>query len=107
MAADQVSRIQARADQFVMVFDGRHDDLGRIPAVQFASPRRTMGMNGNGDLVFVAELIEAVKTVLAGIGADRLDTERLAIFENLLVGLVILGKVLDSVTNRRNFIVPT
>src|SRR5712692_8414679 len=75
--------------------------------MQFPSADGTMRMNGDGDFVFVAELVDAVKAVRRGIGAHGLDAERFAILKNLLVGVVIVGKLLDAIADWRDLIVST
>ena len=57
---------------------------------------RAVRMNADGDLVLVAQLVEAVEAVRVGVGAERLDAERLAELEDLLVGVVVLGEALDA-----------
>src|SRR5437867_2385173 len=74
--------------------------------MQFPSAGGTMWMDGDGDFVFVAQLVEAVKAIRRGIGAHGLDAERFAILKNLLVGVVIVGKVLNAIADRRDFIIP-
>ena len=74
--------------------------------MQFPFADRTMRMNGDGDFVFIAQLVEAVKAIRRGIGAHGLDAERFAILKNLLVGVVIVGKVLNAIADRRDFIIP-
>src|SRR5205807_2092972 len=68
--ADQVARVEARADERVVVFDRGENDLGRIPSVQVL-PLRPVRMNADGDLVLLAQFVEAVEAVRGRVGTDR------------------------------------
>ena len=91
-----MARVQARANQRMMILDRLHDNFGRVPAVQLAAAGRAMGMNGDRDLVFIDELVQAVETIRARVRTEGLDAERLAEIENLFVGVVVAVETLDA-----------
>ena len=83
-----------------MVLHCRHDQFGRIPAVEFFLALRTVRMNGDGDLVFLDELVQAVEAIGVGIGAEGLDAERFTKLEDFLAGVVILGEGMHAEGDR-------
>ena len=56
------------------------------------------------DLVFLAQLVEAVEAVRVGIGAEHLDAEGLAELEDLAIGVGVLGEVLHAPAKRRDLV---
>src|SRR5262245_32852033 len=61
-------------------------------------------MDGDGDLVLLAELVEAVEAINRGIGAEVLQVQQLGELEDLLVGVVVLGEALHAPGNRRDIV---
>src|SRR5262249_35058746 len=96
LGANQVAGVQTGTDERVMILDRSHDDLGGVPAVQLAATAGAVWVDGDGDLVFVYEFVEAVETVRGGIGTERLDVEFLGEGEETLVGIVVLRESLDA-----------
>ncbi len=89
--ADQMAGVQASSDKSIMVLHGRQDHVGRVPAVQVVA-LRPVRMDANGDLVFVAQLVQAVEAVRVGVGAEHLQAERLAQLEVLAVLVRVLAE---------------
>src|SRR6185503_16067228 len=79
----------------MVILDRLQDDLGRVPVMELLAGG-TMGMNADGDLVLVAELVEALETIGGGIGTEHLEAECFAEIEGAFVGVVIPGEALDA-----------
>src|SRR5262249_27968754 len=105
LGPDQVAGVEAGADERVMVLDRGHDDLGGVPAVQLTAAGGAVRVDGDGDLVLVHELVEAVEAVRRGVGADVLDVELLGEGEDALVGVVVLVKTLNAPGDGRDAVV--
>jgi hypothetical protein len=101
--ADQVPRIEAGADQLVMVLHRLHDDLGGPPLVS-PLPRRPMRMDRDRDLVFVHELVEAVECVAGRAGAEVFQAAGPAEIEEFPVSVVILGEAGDAEADGRHVV---
>src|SRR5262249_17610537 len=63
---------------------------------------RAMRMDGDGDLVLLTQLVEAVERVHRRVGADALDADGFRPVEDLLVGVVILGEAFHAVGDGRD-----
>ena len=60
----------------------------------------TVGVNGDGDLGCLAQLVETVETVRVGVGAEGPDAQFLAEVEQPLVRVLVLGEVLYAKGDR-------
>src|SRR5262245_27100752 len=62
-------------------------------------------MDGDGDLVLVAQLVETVESILRRVGREVLESQRFAQLERFLVGVVILCERQHSVTGRCHVVI--
>src|SRR5437879_19044 len=64
-------------------------------------------MNGDGDLGFIDQLVQAVEAVRARVRTESLDAECFAEVKDLLVGIVVVVKTLDAIGDGLDIVVRT
>ena len=84
-----MARVQAGADQAVMVLDGGQDHLGRVPAVQrFAGG--AVRMDRDADVVLGHQFVKTVEAVRIGVGTQVANAQVAGKLEDPAIGRVVL-----------------
>ena len=73
--ANQMARVEAGANEAMVILYRRQDYFGRVPAMEPIVAGRTVRMNADADVELGDQLVQAVEAVRIGIGAEVADAE--------------------------------